>query len=198
MKATNYFSINQTLLMHSFLSVLCILALAICLGFFFSYIRKFAASHNPFGAVLINYLTFVGVFHHELSHALFAYPTFAKVTEIKLFQFNQKNGALGYVNFIPRGNFITKSIQKVFISTAPIITGIISCSLLYTYVRPLAITELWSTILFYYVLISIILHMSLSKPDIKLMKSGIVVVVILLTALFYFAKIDFLVLAQSI
>ena len=83
MKATNYFSINQTLLMHSFLSVLCILALAICLGFFFSYIRKFAASHNPFGAVLINYLTFVGVFHHELSHALFAYLTFAKVTEIK-------------------------------------------------------------------------------------------------------------------
>lgn len=179
------FSLDTTLLLHCFLSVLLVLLAAICLGFIFSYIRNFAASHNPFGANLINYLTFPGVVHHELSHALFAFLTGAKVTEIKLFRIHHKDGRLGYVSYAPRGNFITMSIQKVLSSIAPIVMGFISCSLLYLYARPELEDILWQTVLLYYLMVSIILHMSLSKQDIKVMKSGILVVILGMTIGFY-------------
>lgn len=179
------FSLDTTLLLHCFLSVLLVLLAAICLGFFFSGIRNFAASHNPFGANLINYLTFPGVVHHELSHALFAFLTGAKVTEIKLFRIHHKDGRLGYVSYAPRGNFIMMSIQKVLSSVAPIVMGFVSCSLLYLYARPALEDSLWQTALLYYALVSIILHMSLSKQDIKVMKSGILVVILGMTIGFY-------------
>ena len=140
---------NYTLLLHSFISVLLILLLGICLGFFFSYLRNFAARHNPFGANLINYITFVGVMHHELSHALLAFLSGAKVTEIKLFRIHHNDGALGYVAYAPRGNFILQSIQKVVTSIAPIICGFISCSLLFLYVQPLTTGNIGYTIIFY-------------------------------------------------
>ena len=188
---------NYTLLLHNFISVLIILLLGICLGFFFSFLRGFAAKHNPLGANLINYITFVGVIHHELSHALLAFLSGAKVTEIKLFRIHHKDGALGYVAYAPRGNFILQSIQKVATSIAPIICGFISCSLLWLYVRPVAMESIWSICLFYYVLVSIILHMSLSKQDIKVMKGGLLVVIALMTILFYFIDLDFVTLIQN-
>ena len=188
---------NYTLLLHSLISVLIILLLGICLGFFFSFLRNFAAKHNPLGANLINYITFVGVMHHELSHALLAFLSGAKVTEIKLFRIHHKDGALGYVAYAPRGNFILQSIQKVATSIAPIICGFISCSLLCLYVRPVAMENIWSICLFYYVLVSIILHMSLSKQDIKVMKGGLLVVIALMTILFYCIDLDFVTLMQN-
>lgn len=191
------YKMNYTLLLHSFISVLIILLLGICLGFFFSFIRNFAAKHNPLGANLINYITFVGVMHHELSHALLAFLSGAKVTDIKLFRIHHNDGALGYVAYAPRGNFILQSIQKVVTSIAPIICGCISSSLLWFYVRPMVLENIWSICLFYYVLVSIILHMSLSKQDIKVMKGGLLVVFILMTILFYFIDFDFVVWFQS-
>ena len=190
------FSLDTTLLLHCFLSVLLVLLAAICLGFFFSCIRNFAASHNPFGANLINYLTFPGVVHHELSHALFAFLTGAKVTEIKLFRIHHKDGRLGYVSYAPRGNFIMMSIQKVLSSVAPIVMGFISCSLLYLYARPALEDSLWQTALLYYGLVSIILHMSLSKQDIKVMKSGILVVILGMTVGFYAFGFDLIEILQ--
>lgn len=185
---------NYTLLLHSLITVLIILLLGICLGFFFSFLSNFAAKHNPLGANLINYVTFVGVMHHELSHALLAFLTGAKVTKIKLFRIHHKDGALGYVAYATRGNFILQSIQKVATSIAPIICGFISSYLLWLYVRPVATENIWSLRLFYYVLVSIILHMSLSKQDIKVMKGGLLVVITLMTILFYFIDLDFVTL----
>lgn len=181
---------NYTILLNSFASVIIILLLGICLGFFFNFIRDFAAKHNPLGSNLINYLTFVGVMHHELSHALLAFLSGAKVSEIKLFRIHHKDGALGYVSYAPRGNFIMQSIQKVATSIAPIICGMISCCLLWLYVRPMAMESIWGICLFYYILVSIILHMSLSKQDIKVMKGGLLVVVVLMTIVFYFMHFD--------
>lgn len=175
---------------YSFGSVCIVLVGAILLGFIFSYIRQFAARHNPFGANLINYGTIPGVMHHELSHALLAFLTGAKIKEIKLFQFNHSSGALGYVSYATRGNFIVQSIQKVLASVAPIICGFISCSLLWYYVRPMTVDNVWASVFFYYFLICIVLHMSLSKQDIKVMKSGLLVIVILLTIIFYVAGIN--------
>lgn len=181
---------DVTLLEHSFFSVCIVLLLAIELGFFFSSVRTFAANHNPLGAHLINYGTIPGVMHHELSHALLAFLTGAKVTEVKLFQFSHKNGALGYVSYAARGNFVFKAIQKVFASIAPILCGFISCSLLWIFVRPMTVGNTLWTVLFYYLFGCIILHMSLSKQDLKVMRSGIIVVFLLMTVIFYFTKLD--------
>lgn len=183
---------NTEALGYSFGSVCVVLVGAVLLGFFFSYIRQFAARHNPLGANLINYGTIPGVMHHELSHALLAFLTGAKVQEIKLFQFNHSSGALGYVSYAPRGNVVFQSIQKVLASIAPILCGFISCSLLWYYVRPMTVDNILASVLFYYFFICIILHMSLSKQDITVMKSGLLVVVILLTIIFYVAQIDLL------
>lgn len=183
--------VDGTLLLHCFLSVLLVMAAAVCLGFFFSYIRRFAAVHNPLGANLINYVTFIGVVHHELSHALLAFLTGAKVTEIKGFRIHHKDGRLGYVTYAPRGNFIMMSIQKVFSSVAPILMGFVSCGLLYVYVLPMAEASIWGICLFYYVFLSIVLHMSLSKQDIQVMKGGIIVVILLFTIVFYMLNWDF-------
>lgn len=190
-------AIDGTLLAHSLVSVLLVMAAAICLGCFFSYIRKFAATHNPFGVNLINYVTFVGVIHHELSHAFLAFLTGAKITEVKLFRINHKDGRLGYVSYAPRGNFIMMSIQKVFASVAPILMGLVSCGLLYLYVLPMAEASIWSVCLFYYVFVSIILHMSLSKQDIQVMQGGIIVVILLFTIVFYVLGWDFVAYIQA-
>lgn len=189
--------IDGTLLFHSLVSVLMVMAAAICLGFFFSYIRKFAATHNPLGANLINYVTFIGVIHHELSHALLAFLTGAKVTEVKLFRINHKDGRLGYVSYAPRGNFIMMSIQKVFASVAPILMGFVSCGLLYMYILPIAEASICGICIFYYVFCSIILHMSLSKQDIQVMKGGILVVILLFTIVFYVLGWDFVAQIQT-
>ena len=50
---------------------------------------------------IMNGLTFVGTIHHELSHALYALITGAKVTNVEVFK--PKDDRLGCVEFIPRG-----------------------------------------------------------------------------------------------
>ncbi|KIR02900.1 hypothetical protein P261_01715 [Lachnospiraceae bacterium TWA4] len=164
------------------------------LGMFFSYVRSFAACHNPLGANLINYATFVGVIHHELSHALLVILTGAKLSRVQLFNLNHSDGFLGSVSYYSRGGVILKSIQKTLISVAPIFMGLITCSLMYTYLYPIATATIWGTLLFYYVWISIILHMSLSHQDIEVMKEGIFIFVLLMTVIFYVFHIDFVVI----
>ena len=58
---------------------------------------------------VMNILTFVGTIHHELSHALYALITGAKVTNVEVFK--PKDDRLGCVEFIPRGNWFTKALQ---------------------------------------------------------------------------------------
>ena len=88
------------------------------------------------------------------------------------------------------------SIQKVLSSVAPIVMGFVSCSLLYLYARPALEDSLWQTVLLYYAFISIILHMSLSKQDIKVMKSGILVVILGMTVGFYAFGFDLIEILQ--
>lgn len=174
----------------SFASVCLIVIGGIMLGFFFSYIRTFAARHNPLGANLINYGTIPGVMHHELSHALLAFLTMTKIREIKLFQFHSKDGSLGHVAYVPSKNIVARSIQQVLVSVAPILCGFVSCSLLWYNVRPMTEGNILASIAFYYILVCIILHMSLSKQDVMVMKGGLFVVVLLMTVGFYLAQVD--------
>ena len=66
---------------------------------------------DSFTYFIFNRLTFIGVFHHELSHALLATVTGAKVTKIVFF--HPDGDRLGYVEYVTRGNIIMRSIQGI-------------------------------------------------------------------------------------
>ena len=111
--------------------------------------------------ILRNYLTYPGTVHHELSHALLALITGAAVKKIVLFP---KGNTLGSVEIEPRGNLFFRALQLSLSAIAPVIMGVISLFSLWSFVLP-KIGELWQYILFWYIFVSIILHMSLSGAD---------------------------------
>ncbi len=118
---------------------------------------------GKFTLLLVNYLTWPGVVHHELSHALVAFLSGAKVEKIVVFP---KGETLGHVDFIPRGNIFFRSIQISLSSIAPPALGIISIFLISKFTLPLC-KIWWNYLLAYYVLVSIAMHMRLSKADCK-------------------------------
>lgn len=125
------------------------------------------------GNIIVNYISFIGVIHHELAHAIMAFLTGAKIIDIKLFKlFSCKDGVLGSVTFIPRGNEVIKSVQKVLASFAPAYCGIITLVLIGKYLSTNTV-GLLAKVIILFCMISIALHINLSKQDIKNAASGI-------------------------
>ncbi|MDO4554425.1 MAG: hypothetical protein Q4B70_04685 [Lachnospiraceae bacterium] len=125
---------------------------------------------NRAGLFIVNRLTFIGTIHHELSHALFAFLTGAKVVEINLLNFS--GDSLGNVRFIPRGGRILQAVQRCAAAIAPVACGALTLFLLIQYVNPMyaASNVKW---IFYYIEVSIFLHMTLSETDVKTMIKGL-------------------------
>lgn len=119
--------------------------------------------------IFANYITFIGTVHHEIAHAIFAFITGAKVTSITLFK--PKDGTLGCVKYIPRGNSVIVSIQNTMSAIAPVILGFTSEYLLYLSLG--YATDIWLKILIIYTMISIFIHMNLSNQDIKMAMKGL-------------------------
>ena len=76
--------------------------------------------------IFLNKITFIGVIHHELSHALLAFITGAKIVQVKLFKYDEEDGSLGQVVFYPRGPLLLRCIQDLFSSIAPTLCGGVS------------------------------------------------------------------------
>lgn len=146
---------------------------------------------NGFGAdfanKFMNRLTFIGVVHHELSHALFAFLTGAKIIKMNLFKPDEKTDSLGSVTYAARGPIILRAIQLTFASIAPVICGFISCFLIYKY---LLFGAVWRWILFGFIMLCIIIHMNLSPQDIKVALMGSPVVIIIMISIFYVTQFD--------
>lgn len=112
-----------------------------------------------------NRLLFLGTVVHELSHALFAFISGAKVTKIRCFTLFSKN-TLGYVEFCTIGGPFRRSFQLAFASCAPTVVG---CAIL------MGIFHVWKlpniSITFRAFLIyfgfSVLNHMSMSDADVK-------------------------------
>lgn len=169
-----------------------ILVMAIPLiGIAIDYLNKIILSFitNIFGIriayIFANRVTFIGTVHHELAHALFALITGAKIIKINLFKV--QDDTLGSVKFITRGNTLLKSIQLTMSSIAPVILGIISEYLLITKV----VSNINNTILLwiiYYIIISILLHMTMSTQDIKNALKGLPVCTVIIYIILYITK----------
>ena len=110
-----------------------------------------------------NYLTFIGTVHHEFSHALLAVLTGARVTRISLIP---RGTQLGCVEFKTSLHPVLRAIQLVLVSAAPVICGTASLVLMHSYLLDYC-RQGWQAIVYWYVFISIFVHMSLSGQDIS-------------------------------
>ena len=134
---------------------------------------------------LFNYFLFLGIIHHELSHFIFAKLTGTLVLKVDLFKPTEKS--LGSVLVCYTGSKLKQSIQATLVSVAPIICGIISVFCLYNFLKYLDLSTS-SNVVLYYILFSIVIHMTMSKEDLKSYKTGSFVLTILLSIVCYIAK----------
>lgn len=136
---------------------------------------------------IANYLTFIGTVHHELAHAIFAFCTGAKIIKIDLFY--PAGHTLGKVIFKPRGNVITKSIQLTMSAIAPVILGCITEYFLISYITANSLSGIASFVI-YYLIISILLHMTMSKQDIENALKGLPICTIIIYVIVYATKFN--------
>ncbi len=117
-----------------------------------------------------NTLTFPGVCYHELSHALFAFITGAKIKKIVLYQ--KKSKHLGYVEMVPRGPLPLRWLQLSFSACAPVISGLLGeGAILYVFRKvPLPV---WAYFVLGFLFFCLLLHMEMSGADIKGYLKGI-------------------------
>ena len=127
---------------------------------------------------MVNYLTFPGVVHHELSHALLVILTGGRITELALFK--PDGNTLGHVSWQARGGLIRRSIQKTFCAIAPVVLGSVSTGAMAYYINGhMGTLPLWQLCLLIYLAVSVFLHMTMSPQDLSVMWSGIFVVYLL-------------------
>lgn len=133
-------------------------------------------------AIIVGYyLTFIGTLHHELAHALGYLITGGRVHRISIIPRAQPDGTirLGYVIGSTRGPWLMRAVQDTASATAPLWMGFLSVYLLWRFALP-GTAGIGMTIFFYYVIISIILHMELSKEDLKILLHGLLPTLLLL------------------
>ena len=144
---------------------------------------------NKIADKIINNLMFIGVMHHELAHSVVAFITGCKITKIDLYKPNRRKGTLGSVEYVNRGNIIVQGIQNTFTPIAPVLLGIISLWLLNKYAIELR-PEIWYKCIIIYCMVCIFLHMQLSRADIKIFVSGMLVVIPIVYIAMYYTKFD--------
>ena len=129
---------------------------------------------SKIASFICNRVTFPGTIIHELSHALFALLTGAKVLEVKCFEMFA-HGRLGHVKFAMVGTKLKRMVQLSFVSCAPVIVGLILeyilIKVIFTYELSLGIQ-----IFLWYMMVSIADHMSMSSVDIKNYLKGLILV----------------------
>ena len=139
---------------------------------------------------IMNILTFIGTIHHELSHALYALITGAKVTSVQVFK--PEGNRLGCVEFQPRGNWFTKSLQLTMSGIAPTVQGFITevlLVLLWMKLKTVGV-PFWVYIIIGYVMFSIFIHMTMSSADVKAALKGLPIVALLVFIICFAFGID--------
>lgn len=145
------------------------------------------------------YLTWPGVVYHELSHALFAVLSGARINYISLKKQQKPDGSmiLGQVSFIPRGHPILQSFQLALSAIAPSVMGLFAMILMLKFVFP-ASSAWWMTLLAIYAFICLVLHSEMSGQDIKNAMLGLPMIIATLFVIFLFIPIDFHAVFQAL
>lgn len=151
-----------------------------------TYTRAFS---GRFAKFVDNRLTFIGVIHHELSHALLAFLTGAKIKSCKLFK--MENNTLGHVDIVPRGPFIIRLLQQAMCGIAPVLCGGITLYVIYYFGFYKRGTFDYVSIILILLAMCISYHMSMSKQDFKVARAGLLVAYIILVGLSFVINIDY-------
>lgn len=117
-----------------------------------------------------NRVTFVGVIYHELSHALFAFLSGAKIRKISLY--HKEGNRLGYVKYTPRGIWLFRGLQMSLASCAPVVTGSFAMYWGYRLLTEASLSG-WKLFLWGYLMISVLVHMDMSSEDLKVYLKGV-------------------------
>ncbi len=139
--------------------------------------------------ILYNYLTIPGVIWHELSHALGAVITLAKVENIVLFHYDESEQTLGHVDYRTRGGLILTCLQLSVASCAPVITGLWAVYA-YFFIMPRYDLPLYAVILLTYLLVSIVFHMDMSPQDLGSYIKGIWLFFIIFFVIFRYSDVS--------
>ena len=99
-----------------------------------------------------------------------------------------KGGALGQVGIVPRGSKLMQGLQLSFSAVAPALFGVGTLLLSLTYVFP-GLSAPWQHILFWYLIICLVLHMTLSGADWKNFLRGILGTWIILFAVCFLLQL---------
>ena len=137
---------------------------------------------EPFALFFINRLTFIGVITHELAHWIFAKICGAYVDKIKLLTFFSDD-ELGSVRFITQGGIIKQHFQMFFASCGPVIINTTISILLIYNCKDVAHWYIY--ILIGYLVISLMNHASMSKPDLKIYFNSSKIVIPVLTIILF-------------
>lgn len=127
-------------------------------------------------AIFIGYhVTILGTLHHELAHALGYLLTGGRVHKISILPKAQPDGTvrLGYVTSSTRGPLLLRAVQNTLGSTGPLYFGFLTIWLLWRFALPAAAGNVALTVFLWYAIVSIALHMELSRPDLKLLARGL-------------------------
>ena len=185
--------IKQQLIVAGYNTVF-VLSMVILLGLLLNAIKMkmldvcCSAFGKKVGEFLVNRFTFIGVIHHELSHALFAFICGAQVTEVSIFRL--KGDMLGNVKFIPRGPKMFRDLQMCLAALAPAICGMSTLYLMVYFINLRMAVEVWQIIVLIYIELSILLHMTLSSVDIKAAIRGMLTTLLIIFTIFFFTKYD--------
>lgn len=113
----------EDILMNIIVQLIYFVGFVFIVGFIISLLNRLfyvIVKHNK----AVCYATgFIGTPVHELSHALLCLVFFHKIEKIKLFQIDDSNGVLGYVNHSYNKKNIYQLIGNYFIGVAPILCG---------------------------------------------------------------------------
>lgn len=139
-------------------------------------------------------ITFIGVIHHELSHAILALFTGAHVQKICLYRIpwtrkkkkeEMDENCLGYVTYSCRGIFPLPQIQNLLTGIAPIALGTASTFFCGRFLLNSWKTGSWAALfttpwnyLVLYLMVSIAHHACPSGQDLKNARVGLVIVFI--------------------
>ena len=160
---------------------LAVMLILTVIGIFMGWLRHaviegaLARALGPKAAVFIGYhVTILGTLHHELAHALGYLLTGARVHKISILPKAQPDGSmrLGYVTSSTRGPLLMRAIQNTLGSTGPLYFGFLTIFLLWRFALPAA-GSVALTVFLWYAIVSIALHMELSRADLKLLARGL-------------------------
>ena len=177
---------SSSILQDSLLNAGILLLLTAAAGFLISGASRllFRALGTALGSsaawFFANYLTLPGVLHHELSHALAALITGARVRHFSVIP---SGNSLGHVEIVPRGPGILRGLQLSFSAVAPVLFGMCTLAASLWYIYPSLAGPGWK-ILFWYLLVCVVLHMTLSRADWKSFLKGAAGTYLLLFAVF--------------